>query len=511
METMFEKKTNDKLRNVENLNEVQRQLCQTSLKYLCKNVFLMNDWDRLHDDMLEWSYKNRNRRFKMFLMPRGHLKTSIITIGWTIQNILQDFENTILLSSAVWQNARTFLRAIKEYLTTKSFLPVIYGNFSSESSWTQDEIIINQRKNVEKTPTIDTAGIDKILTSQHYNIIRADDLVTRETCTTEGQIEKVISHIKDLIKLLNPSGTFDIIGTRWDDRDAYNYVTEELTNKSLGEDSFAIYKRAAIENKAVIFPKKFSFESLKTIKTQIGSYEFSCNYENEPTSPINRIFTPPVRYWDTLPETLANVVTVDPAISKKQDSCDAVVMDLSFTKQKQFYVNEYAIFKEEHKHPSNIITKILEYIIRFNAKTVGIESVGYQEALCYLLEDELEKRKLNVMVVPIKQIQDKALRIIALQVYWERGDILLKRGMVELEEQIDKFRKPITSKVDILDALSMVLQIESEYIKYCESKIKDAQDGYVISFNDRAKSGWNHEAYVPIIEDSSSELFYGNR
>lgn len=449
---------------------LQQHRCETDLTYLCRDILGMSDWDECHDRLLEWKYEHRNRRFKMVLMPRGFMKSSVLTIGETVQDILNDFNTRILLSSAVWNNSRSFLREIADpnmgYLTNKSILPLIYGEFISEK-WNQEEIIIRQRSKPNKTPTLDTAGIDKVLTSQHYRKIKVDDAVTRETTTTKEQIEKVINHFKDLLKLLDPDGTMDIIGTRWDDQDAYRWVLESLTKAELGDEAFVVYKTGPLDEAGrPIFPKKFSIQVLANLKTKIGSYEFSCNMENDPTSPTNRIFQPPTRYWDSLPEELSHVITVDPAISVRHESSDAVVVDTAESRAGQLFVVEYTAFQGADKHPGKIIDKIIEYLLRFGPNVCGIEAVNYQEVLCTLLKDELKKRDLKMEVAAIHQNEDKARRIICLQASWERGDFLIKRGSSELEEQIDKFRKPIVAKCDILDAIAMRKQIPQELITF---------------------------------------------
>ena len=482
------KELDDKLNPPEWI-EQESQSAKTDLKFLCRDLLGMNDWDECHDRLMEWRYIHRDRRFKMFLMPRGFLKSSILTIGSTIQNILNDPNTRILLSSAIAENAASFLSEIKEYLTTKSTLPLLFGDFANyDKGWNASEITIRQRTKPNKTPTVDTAGINKTLTSQHYRIIRADDLVTRETITTAEQIQKVINHIKDLLKLLDPDGIMHIIGTRWDDQDSYQWVLNELTREELGNEAFVVYNMAPVcdaSGKSIyimgdkypataipIFPKKFSIPVLENLKRKLGSYEYSTNMENNPTSPTNRIFQPPFRYWDSLPEEVAHIITVDPAISKRDDSCDAVVIDTAESRAGQFFAVDYTAFKGEDKHPSRIIDRIVEYHLRYGTPVCGIEAVGYQEVLCTLLIDELKKRGLKMEVVPIHQNEDKARRIICMQPYWERGDLLLKRGQAELEDQLEKFRKPIVAACDILDAFAMRWQVPDEFKVFKSAKAK---------------------------------------
>lgn len=433
------------------VTDLERKLCCSDLKYLCREILDMKDWDICHDDLESWYKVNSARRYKLVLMPRSHLKTSILTIGKTIQDILINPDVKILIASAVWNNSRAMLSEIKEYLMTKSVLPRLFGWFQSKK-WTTEEIIINQRQRADKTPTIDTSGIDKVLTSHHYDIIRADDLVTRENVTTKDQIDKVIAHFRDLLKLLSPGGALEIIGSRWHDADLYSYILKELSGDKI--DDFSCYRRAAIENGKVIFPKKFSDEKLADLRSKLGTYEFASNYLEECVSAESQHFKPPIRYWTDLGMTPAHTITVDLAISEEQDADYTVVMDTARIGSGQLCVVEYA---RGRFTPKETLDKIFEFVLKFKAKRVGIESVAYQKALCYLLEDERKKRGMNFETIPISQTRDKFMRVMALQPLWESGNLLLRQGMNELEEEMLRF--PVSEHDDLCDALAMSLQM----------------------------------------------------
>ena len=73
-------------------------------------------------------------------MPREHLKSSIITIGKSIQHILNQSNISILFANAVQSNSESFLSQVKDYLTNHSCLSRIFGFFKSEK-WNEKEII----------------------------------------------------------------------------------------------------------------------------------------------------------------------------------------------------------------------------------------------------------------------------------------------------------------------------------------------------------------------------------
>ena len=201
-----------------------QEACKRDLKFLCKEVLGMEDWqDGFHDDLaqwLEWSGKE-----KLILEPRGHLKSSIVTVGWTIQQILREPNTRILINNAVWDNARVMLFQIQEYLTFKSALPTIFGEFKGpRSRWTRDEVDIAQRTKALREATVMTGGVESAKTGLHFNVIINDDIVIRENVTTREQIDKVINFHRDCYALLDPGGVIVNIGTRWAMQDLYGHL-----------------------------------------------------------------------------------------------------------------------------------------------------------------------------------------------------------------------------------------------------------------------------------------------
>ena len=221
--------TADEKRKLEKVQET----CKSSLKYLCKDVLRMEDWGSLHTDLEK--YLKGSGPKKMILIPRGHLKSSVITIGYSIQKVLRDFNTRGLIANAVWDNARHFLYKISEYLTDKSYLPMLFGNFKS-GRWNADEIVINQRTEAHAEATIATTGVEKTQTSQHYDWIVMDDLVVRENINTQEQRNKVIDFYRDTLDLLEPGGELVIIGTRWAMGDLYQHLIENEMRSLNGKD-----------------------------------------------------------------------------------------------------------------------------------------------------------------------------------------------------------------------------------------------------------------------------------
>lgn len=440
--------------------ELERELCKTDLYYLCTKKLGYKDWDICHTELDHW-YKKSKKDFKVILIPRYHLKTSIVTIARTIQYLLKNPSGKVLLCNAVWDNARSFLDEVKSHLT-QSDLPRLFGKFES-SKWNSDEIVIAQRRRPDKTPSIDTAGVEKTLTSQHYDYIICDDLVTRENITTPEQMMKVKKFFFDLLKLLNPvDGKLDIVGTRWHFADLYGDLDEENKMRvSKGTpEKYDFFVRSATQDgtftTAPIFPKMWPIEKLIDLHFTIGPYEYSANMNNMPISEKEQIFKPPIRFWEKIPEGSRYYISVDLATEGGKDY--SVVMVGAITPGNQLLIVDYKRGHFGHNETLDAIFNfIVQYCMRQSTKKVAIESNAYQKVFIRLVEEEMRKRGIFFEVLPIHHHKSKEMRIRGLEPRYASGNLLIKQGMVELIDEMSRF--PVSKNDDLLDAAEELLHM----------------------------------------------------
>jgi hypothetical protein len=190
-------------------------------------VLGMDQWhDPLHNQIQDLLKKPGGE--KLILVPRGHLKTSIVTVGYVIQQIVTNPNIRVLIMNGVWDFSRIVLSQIQGYMTDKSILPAIFGPFNTpDSLWTRERITIAQRtKGTAKEPTITTAGLETSLTGMHFDLILLDDLVNPENVTTKEQKEKVLARYRDCKNLLDPGGKMVVVGTRYATDDLYGQIIE---------------------------------------------------------------------------------------------------------------------------------------------------------------------------------------------------------------------------------------------------------------------------------------------
>jgi len=106
--------------------EVGNQLIKTKA---ASNLYLFNKYvlgvtegtgrqklGGFHKDLCTFVQNNRKRK-KLILVPRGHLKSTLVTIGYSLFRIVEDPNIRILILNATWQMAVDFLKEIKDHLT----------------------------------------------------------------------------------------------------------------------------------------------------------------------------------------------------------------------------------------------------------------------------------------------------------------------------------------------------------------------------------------------------------
>jgi len=205
---------------------ILRERCKADLKFLVTQVCGLTRWnDNLHGGLQAHLEKPGDR--KIILLPRGHQKSTIISVIWVIQQLLRNPNETVGLYSATWKLSKDLLHQIKNILIT-SPLKDLFGSFQSQDGrWTIDNIDIAQKNSIlSKDPSISTGGLDTGKTGSHCSLMVFDDVVTPENTTTPEQVRKAIDSYKDCLPLLNPGGRIVLVGTRYTMGDLYGDLIE---------------------------------------------------------------------------------------------------------------------------------------------------------------------------------------------------------------------------------------------------------------------------------------------
>ncbi len=222
------------------MNEVEQlqHLCRTNLEFLYKEICGYDRWNsQLHGDYpgdpankvppgLAYYLKHSGPR-KLILIPRNHLKSTVVTVVWAIQQILINPDIRVCVNNAKWDTARDFVNTIQNHLDTGGKLSKIFGEFrSAKLQWNRESFTIAQRRLPKAQPTVMAASIDSTLNGKHFDLIINDDLVEPNNVKTKEQLQKVIDFHKDCFNQIDKGGTIVNIGTRWAAQDLYGHILD---------------------------------------------------------------------------------------------------------------------------------------------------------------------------------------------------------------------------------------------------------------------------------------------
>ncbi len=429
----------------------------------------MGELAPFHKEMCDFVMDKSSRK-KLILVPRGHLKSSLITIGYSLLRIAQDPSVRILIANATYDMACSFLSQIKKNLTHNEVFRELYGKMATGAmKWSENMITIPVGDTLgKKEATVTAYGIGGNLVSQHYDLIIGDDLVNRDLINTPEQIQKTILFYKDALDLLEPlTGEIILVGTRWHMNDLYGWIMDE-TNREQTYKSFSTMVKRAYkgdietgEGFESLFPQKFTQDVLQTLKREKGPYEFAAQYLNDCVPVEDAKFK---QDWfklvleDELRDRNINYFTmVDPAISQKKGSDKTAIVTIGVDEFNNWFVRNI-IWGQ--MLPNEIITHIFANWEQYHPKKIGMELVAFQKSLQYALHDEMRRRNIFLPMVELKADKSKDERIMGLVPRYAQGAIFHLqqcpyRDM--LEEELVWY--PRGKHDDIIDALAYGLQI----------------------------------------------------
>ena len=172
------------------------------------------------------------------LWSREHGKSSIITFGKTLHDIINDPEVTIGIFSHTRPIAKAFLRMLMREIETnralhEAFPDIFFGtDVRMYPKFSEDDGVIVKRNTNPNEATIEAWGlVDGQPTSKHFKILLYDDVVVAGSVTSPEMIQKVMTALEQSYNLGTTPGRKRMAGTRWHFNDAHGTVVERGTFK----------------------------------------------------------------------------------------------------------------------------------------------------------------------------------------------------------------------------------------------------------------------------------------
>lgn len=460
--------------------------------------------NELHVGMCARWQKRANRRFTLNLIPRSHLKTTLWTVAGTLHELVQDWVTLpggrqlrgqnlrFLIVNAKLDNAIDIMRDIKSIITTGDMFKWLFPEYVPDEQWQRGRgrgVWTNERIDLpcsrqagRKEGNIEVMSVGANLTSKHYDVMIFDDPVNEDNVTTKQYRDRIHRWYRNALQLRNDpiSSRVRLIGTRWHYDDLYGrLIRQEEKRRSdqqdRGEDIkpvYYLYRRKAIEKGTPIWPERFTKDELDRLKTEeLGSYVYSCQYDNEPLPEEDAHFKRDhIKFIDELdlPEGLVNFVTVDMADEETTRGDFTVITVTSFDEYGSMYVREIQRGKFSQFRLLEMIHATKK---RWDARLVGIETTGFQRNIVRGYKHQAE---VEGWFIPWKEINrgksSKFQRGLGLQPRVERGDFYIVEGIKDAEWLIEEMITfPLGVNDDILDTV-----VDAENIYYAAPESEES-------------------------------------
>lgn len=419
---------------------------------------------------------NRNA---LFLFPRDHLKTSVVTIAHSIQWILNYEDVRILLSFSNGDFGDKIMTAILGHFRYNATFRFLYPEFcpaaaSAKDFGSLDSFTVPNRTRQITEPTVMAVSVGKMIAGTHQDVHKHCDLVDKENVKTVGAIRAVNDHFGYtnplLARVAGKQGWRDVEGTRYDFSDLYGTILDSEAEKPKEKRTWRITERSAevssITHK-VLWPHRYTWEALQEIRNDptVGLYIYEAQYNQRCIPPSGGLatreqikFVPRKRIGELMPSYRVHT-TVDLASLDDKSTGDYCVMTTAGILPSG-YIHIIDI-RHGHFSPFKMIEHFFEVHALYRPNDFKMEKNHHAQVLEPFLRQEMARRNLflNVLNIPRDNTASKKSRILGLQSWFAANrirfaDDLACMGHLLMEiTRFPKFRFD-----DILDTIADQLQ-----------------------------------------------------
>lgn len=415
-------------------------------------------------------------KLRLVLIPRDSLKSTFISSGYALWRMIKNPNERILIDSESRDLSRAILKNIKGIIDNCELIKVLWGDLNGADkglTWNQDSIRITTRKDYKsKEDTVETSGIDVSITGRHFTTIIMDDLHSERNITSKEMIEKVKEHIQLMMPLLEPEGELIIVGTRWLDDDAYDWIMSLKDDD--GNSLFDTFVHSCYnDDGTAYYPERNSLAVLALKKATMKQSLFSCQYLLDPIpeaiAPLKKSH---LVYIDTdkIPLNINKFMMCDTIGDKKAEVGDYFAVTSWGVSME---INELGLTKLYlldgfcgHFDTEEQINSIVNLYLKTRPLEFGIEKSG-MNTLNLHLENNLKAKGLVMITSELKPSgRQKEGRIMQFIPYSQNGMVHINKSCNEkfLEEFLYEWtRFPKGRRDDCLDASAYVFDFMAKY------------------------------------------------
>ena len=300
------------------------------------------------------------------LLPRGHAKTTGLTVLRTARKIGADPSYRVLVVSRGERLVRRVSRRIKQVMRSPRYVE-LFGDIAPLAGTTKDtEAEWERRGSTAEEPTFVGLGAGGPVPGTRADELIIDDPIKLQDVQTRAQRDKLHEWmLTELLPVANdPDSRVLMLGTRYHEDDLYGRLMaatvedEELEtlDDELVDDSgelWAFNVRKAIEDGAPLWPALWSLARLERRKQRLGAAIYGLQYDNDPTGMGGHVFLSEHRQYVAaaqLPPLVQLRAGLDLAISEKQSADETACVLVGETADHRLYVLESWSERLTHGH-----------------------------------------------------------------------------------------------------------------------------------------------------------------
>jgi hypothetical protein len=456
------------LDNLEELTPEQKKArAQLAKRALAKRKFLsfiayVNPWFRIswhHEmiaDALERVENGSCKRLMIFLPPR-HGKSEMVSINFPCWVLGRDCDKSIMEASYSSELATEFGRQARNLVNGREyknvFLTALSEDSQSKSTWSTNGRGHYNALGVGGSATGKGADI-LIIDDPLKNRKDADSFTIRENCYRWYQ--------STARTRLSPDGAVILVCTRWHDDDlAGRLLLEENAGdwEIINLPAIAEHDEERRDKGEALWPSQYSLENLTKTKAEVGIYEWSSLYQQNPINSETCEFKRE-SYKYASSNILKNLktycfITIDPAIKEKETADYTGIIINHVDVENNWYIKAQRV----RLNSTKLIDKIFDLWATEHPQAIGIEEITYWDAIYPFFIQEMAKRNVFPVMYPLKHHGvNKELRIRGLLPRYEAGKIFHLNGECEALEE-EQLRFPKGKNDDLVDALAYQDQI----------------------------------------------------
>lgn len=400
-----------------------------TLRYLAKNdlFFLLSRICKRSDMNRQWLYDRcvevqNNPNGYIDLWAREFYKSTIITFGLNIQEVLKNPEVTIGIFSYKISIAVEFLKQIKRELEGNTLLKqlfpdILYDNPQQQSPrWNETGLLVKRKSN-PKESTIMAFGIaESQPTGVHVQIACYDDIVVKSSVSTPEIIKKSIEDWELSLNLSTDGGARRYVGTRWHYNDAYATIIER------GAAIPRIYP-ATDDGTPNGNPILYSKEYLEDKKKSMGTYSFACQMLLSPKSEDSIGFKAEwLRFWPADKfHKLNTYIIVDPANTKNKRSDYTAMLVIGVGEDENYYIIDMLRDRLDLVEKA---MRLMKLVRDYKPLQVYYEQYGMQSDI-NAIKDVMDREQFRFNIKPVSGKLGKQDRIMRLLPLFEQNKIWL--------------------------------------------------------------------------------------